>query len=236
MDMKTGLQKLADNLWAIDQGFVRCYLIVGEERALLLDAGAAPCDIMGLIRSVTDHPVDLVQSHGDGDHTANSAVFPKIYAHPAEYDVLLRFRPELRDKLAPVTEGYSFDLGGTVLEVVETPGHTPGSICLLDRARRQLFSGDTISREPVFLFGSHRDIKTYRQTLEKLQNLGCYDIVWPCHGVCPVTLALLPDLLAAVDGALDGSIPGGETDGPPLPDGAKPLCYRAGEAGILYIP
>lgn len=232
----TMLQKLRDNIWAIDQGFVRCFLIVGKTRALLFDTGAEPCDLMGIIRSVTDREIVLVQSHGDGDHTANSCLFPEIFAHPAEYDVILRFRPELEGRLRPVKEGDVFDLGGQILEVIEAPGHTPGSICLLDREHRELFSGDTISLGPVFLFGGHRDIRTFRKTLDKLEELGGCDVVYPCHNTCPVTPEIIPYLKAAVDGAMDGSIQGQSMDGPPLPDGAEPLCYSAGPCGILYLP
>jgi len=231
----TTLKKLGDTLWAVDQEFVRSFLIVGEDKALLFDTGGEPCDLMGIIRSVTDKEIVLVQSHGDGDHTANSFLFPVIYAHPAEYEVILRGRPELEGRLCPVTEGDTFDLGGRSLEVVEAPGHTPGSICLLDRENRLLFSGDTISLGPVFLFGGHRNIHTFRQTLDKLQALSaCYDEVFPCHNTCPVTPEILSELKAAVDGALDGSIEGVPGD-MPMPDGAAPLVYSSGKCGILYI-
>ncbi len=236
MNFPTTLQQLTENVWVIDQEMVRCFLIVGTERALLFDSGVTLCDLMRIIRSVTDRPVTLVHSHGDGDHTANSPLFPESYAHPADTAVFLRFRPELEGRLRPTGEGDIYDLGGTVLEVVEAPGHTPGSICLLDRARRVLYSGDTVSRDPVFLFGEHRDIRAFRRTLDKLQALDAYDTVYPSHNTCPVSRDVLPELMAAVDGALDGSIQGTEMEGPPLPDGAAPLCYSVGSSGILYIP
>lgn len=233
---ETVLRRIDEQVWAIEQDFVRCFLIVGSERALLLDTGVEPVDLMGIVRSVTDREVVPVQTHGDGDHTANSALFPVIYAHPAEFDVILRFRPELDGRLRPITEGDVFYLGGFALEVVEAPGHTPGSICLLDRTHRILYSGDTISLEPIFLFGAHRDIRLFRSTLDKLRALEGYDTIYPCHNACPISPEVIPDLMAAVDGALDGTIESAGMEGPPLPDGAKPLLYRAGTAGILYIP
>ena len=238
MDFKTEttLQRLSDTVWSIEQGFVRSFLIVGAEKALLLDTGAEPCDLPGILRSVTDREIILVQSHGDGDHTANSGLFSEIFAHPAETEVICRFRPELKDRLRPMKEGDAFDLGGFRLEVIEVPGHTPGSICLLDRVHRVLFSGDTISCEPVFLFGTHRNITRFRETLEKLKTLEGFDTIYPCHGPCPVSAEIIPDLAAAVDGTLDGSIKGTAMEGPPLPGGEKPLCYRSGVCGILYIP
>lgn len=41
-------------------------------------------------------------------------------------------------------DGDRFDLGGRTLEVIATPGHTPDSISLLDRANGLLFIGDTV--------------------------------------------------------------------------------------------
>lgn len=96
-------------------------------------------------------------------------------------------------------------MGGRILRVVETPGHTPGSISLLDQENRILFSGDTVSYGPVFLFGDHRDVHIYRRTLDKLQTMGGFDTIYPCHNTCPVSLTVLPSLIAAVDGALDGA-------------------------------
>ena len=236
MELQTNLVPISEGVWAIDQGMVRAFLIVGKERALLQDAGAGPCALMDMVRSVTELPVTLVLSHGDGDHTANCGGFGEIFAHPAEFPVITRFRPELSEKLRPVREGRRFDLGGRVLEVIDAPGHTPGSICLLDRENRILFSGDTVSYGPVFLFGDHRDAPSFRETLVKLRELPDYDLVYPCHNTCPVSRDIIPDLIAAVDGAVDGALPGETfTDMPPMGDGPAPRCYRVGKSGILYI-
>lgn len=233
MELKTTLQKLSTGVYSIDQEMVRSFLILGDQRALLLDTGAQECDLLELIRSVTALPLLVLHTHGDGDHTANDSLFSDIYAHPDEFPLLRRFRPGLKAQLHPITGASSFDLGGRILQVIETPGHTPGSICLLDRQNRILFSGDTVSYGPVFLFGDHRDIHTYRQTLAKLMELGGFDTVYPCHNTCPVSLTVLPALMAAVDGALDGSIV--PRDNPmPMPDGASTRLYAVGKCGILY--
>lgn len=229
----TTIEKVSSGVWALDQGMVRCFLIVGTERALLLDTGAEACDLLERIRSITPLPLVVLNTHGDGDHTANNGLFADIHAHPAEFPVIRQFYPELKARLHPVTELSSFDLGGRVLRVIETPGHTPGSICLLDQKNRILFSGDTLSYGPVFLFGAHRDIHTYRNTLLKLMNLGGFDTIYPCHNTCPVSLSVISALLAAVDGALDGSIPPGKNP-IPLPGDVQPDAYTVGKCCILY--
>ena len=43
-----------------------------------------------------------------------------------------------------VADGFVFDTGECELTVIETPGHTPGSICLFDKESKILISGDTV--------------------------------------------------------------------------------------------
>lgn len=231
--LTTTLNQISSGVWAIEQEMVRSFLILGTKQALLLDTGAAECDMMALIRTVTDLPVILVHSHGDGDHTANDSQFTDIYAHPDEFPIIRRFRPDVSAVLHPISEGTAFDLGDRVLQVINAPGHTPGSICLLDRKNRILFSGDTLSYGPVFLFGDHRDIHTYRKTLDMLSELGGFDTIYPCHNTCPVSLSVISGLKNAVDGTLDGSISPTPCD-MPMPDGLSPQVYSYGKCGILY--
>lgn len=229
----TTVKRVSSGVWALEQEIVRCFLIVGQQRALLLDTGAEACDLMGMIREITPLPLVVLNTHGDGDHTANNNQFRDIHAHPDEFATIRRFRPDLTSTLHPITALSAFDLGDRVLHVIETPGHTPGSICLLDRKNRILFSGDTLSYGPVFLCGEHRDIHTYRETLVKLMTMGGFDTIYPCHSTCPVSLSVISALLAAVDGALDGSILPEPSD-IPTPDGLTPMVYTVGKCGILY--
>lgn len=71
-----------------------------------------------------------------------------------------------------LSEGNVIDLGGHMLEVIETPGHTTGGICLYDQVTGSLFSGDTVFAEGVgrtdFEGG---DINQLRTSLHKLKKL-----------------------------------------------------------------
>ncbi len=50
--MSTTIKKISSDVWALEQGMVRCFLIAGSQRAVLLDTGAEACDLMGLIRII----------------------------------------------------------------------------------------------------------------------------------------------------------------------------------------
>lgn len=233
---KTTLVKFNDKLWAIDQEMVRSYIILGEEKALLWDTGASPCDMMELVREATDLPMVVVNSHGDGDHTANNSQFPEVYIHPDEMPTLRFFKNENATKFLPVTEGMVFDLGGRELEVFHIPGHTPGSICLLDRKNRMLFSGDTVQRDSVFLFGGHRQPKKFPAALEKIKALsGEFDTVWPSHGECPVKPDTIDGLMNCYQAAKEGRLQGEEPPMPmpPGPGSDQPKCYRLEGCSVL---
>ena len=129
------VSQLTDNVWAIDESFVRCYLVEGTERAVLLDSCMSQNSVLeGVVRRLTQKPVDLVFSHTDPDHTRGQGGFGALLLHPAEYDYYSSKGNEGRD-VRPLWEGDVLDLGGICMETVLISGHTPGSIALLDRNR-----------------------------------------------------------------------------------------------------
>ena len=82
-------------------------------------------------------------------------------------------------------DGAVIDLGETVLEVFHTPAHTLGSICLLDRRRRLLFTGDTLNRKgPWWLHLKCRATpEVCFESYGRLGSLGsAVDHVLPAHG------------------------------------------------------
>jgi glyoxylase-like metal-dependent hydrolase (beta-lactamase superfamily II) len=70
-----------------------------------------------------------------------------------------------------VDEGDVIDLGDRVLEVVHLPGHSPGSIALLERATRTVFTGDVVYDGVLFDHLFHSDRERYRESLVRLLEL-----------------------------------------------------------------
>jgi glyoxylase-like metal-dependent hydrolase (beta-lactamase superfamily II) len=83
-------------------------------------------------------------------------------------------------------DGDRIELGGVTLEVVHTPGHTQGSICLYDRERKILFSGDALQGTTAFVkefgpvTGLYTDLDAYIRSIQRLLNLDI-DLILPRH-------------------------------------------------------
>ena len=122
------------------------------------------------------------------------------------------------------------------LEVVETPGHTPGSICLIDGSRRILFSGDACNVNLGIFAGPISQALAY---LEKLQRLsGRFDQNWNGHiGYMgnPDCLAMpphvLPTCVELCRSILDGSAVPREVE---WVAGRKALCVEKQGVRISY--
>ncbi|WP_346698338.1 MBL fold metallo-hydrolase [Catenibacillus scindens] len=164
--------EIAKDTYAINEaGMAAMFLVVGEKRALLIDTGVGMTDLRSLIVQLTDRPYDVVLTHGHMDHVGGAAQFDQVYIHPADgaalspvdygavadyVEKMIQFgatdvydcSPQDIKRLTKMPEvkylrdGMIFNLGGRILKVIETPGHTAGSCSLIDVRERILFSGD----------------------------------------------------------------------------------------------
>lgn len=231
------MKKLRQGLWALDEDGVRSYLVVGENATVLVDTGYGVQDFAAQIAQVTQAPVTLVITHADVDHVGGNAGFARRCMHPADLEEVRRLLPEDRGAYEPLQEGQVFDLGGCGLEVLECPGHTPGSIMLWNRQEGYLISGDSLGTEPVWLFGPRRDVKTYRESLLRIaEKTRGVQTVYPSHGETPLSDAagLFADAAAAAEAALTGQP---ETEPYRIdydPDHVQTVrLYAHGRAGLL---
>ncbi len=163
-----------------------CYLVWNEERndCVVIDPGYMPEEILEAVRQQGKQVAAILLTHGHFDHVGGVKKIAqetgcKVYLNPEE-----RSLPEMMtDGTLYSTDSYGerVSVAGLTFEVLPTPGHTPGSVCLL--CEDVMFSGDTLfagSCGRTDFPGS--DPKEMASSLQKLASLpGDYD-VFPGHG------------------------------------------------------
>ena len=152
------------------------HLIVGPERAMLIDTGYGIGDTKGLVDELTGgKELIVVNTHPHCDHAYGNCRFDRVFCHEYDAPVLeqqdahiwdylfdetgkciwLEFDkadlPEFRKyEIIGVKDGYTFDLGeGYEIELIWLGGHSPGQSAFLDKQNRLLFSGDDVSAQRV---------------------------------------------------------------------------------------
>ncbi len=187
-------EKVRDGIWKILSSGDWHYLIEGDEEAVAFDTGYGAGNVREYLQSLTERPVrNVINSHDHFDHTANNGYFEKAYMGvrsiplatiPFESFSGILFKTDY--ERVPLYEGDIYDPGNRPLEVFEIPDHAPGSIALLDRKGRALFSGDEFMRRGKDLRVS---LHVYLGYLEKLMaHRSEFDILCAGGGVLDAEL------------------------------------------------
>jgi len=132
----------------------------------------------------------VVNTHCHYDHVANNHLFTnaKFYMHEKEIPYakttlgtaeLFKAKYNPQD-FKPIPK--KIDLGGVVFEVIHTPGHTPGSICLYEKNSETLISGDLIFADGIGRVDLEEgNIKQLKESIEKISKLKIKHLL-PGHG------------------------------------------------------
>ena len=180
-----------------------CYLAVDEATrdAVLIDPAD---DAEKLLKAVADKDcrlTALLLTHAHFDHVmALEELRQKTKAplllhreeeailYDNEKNLFARFSdtcPTFAPAERLLDDGETITVGNSVLTVCHTPGHTPGSVCFIDRASTSILSGDTLFRESVGRYDfPGGDYATLMSSLKKLLAV-CSDAdyrVYPGHG------------------------------------------------------
>lgn len=153
---------------------VHSFLLLGQERAALIDTGLGIGNIRSITDRLTDLPIDVLTTHVHTDHIGSHGEFERIFVHEGDQDWLVhgikglsleQIRRDIgRDISKPVPEGFdprsytpfqgepagllkdgdSVELGGRTLTVYHTPGHSPGHLAFHDPMNGYLFTGDLL--------------------------------------------------------------------------------------------
>lgn len=188
------------------------YLVIGSQEAVVIDTGTGIGDLKGTAQKLTDLPLWVINTHTHWDHIGDNHQFDKIacFDHPEciqklqagvdkkkmmeaiTGDSIWSSLPEVFNpdtwEIPPVEptlllhDGDIIDLGERPLEVIYTPGHSPGSICLLDVKQRFLYTGDTFFPGPLYAYPEDVNIEEYIASIERLKSrVDEYDFLLSGH-------------------------------------------------------
>ncbi|MBN2347849.1 MAG: MBL fold metallo-hydrolase [Bacteroidales bacterium] len=226
------VKEVANKVWVIDDHkAANIYLVEGGDSALLVDTGIGIANLQAQAKRLTDKPLIVVNTHAHPDHSGANYQFEKVYIHALDSTQARMYnQPDQRKgilnmgqqdnslsaedlynskvhntKLIPVNEGYVFDLGGRQIQVIEVPGHTPGSISLLDIQNKLLFSGDNNNNLVWLFLDVCLPLSVYKQSVEKeAQRLKEYNLILPGHNE-PMSSDFILDQLECLTRILNGT-------------------------------
>lgn len=203
-----------------------CYLLLGREKALLIDTGLGISNIRAVVNSLTDLPVTVVTTHVHWDHIGGHRYFETILVHEAERSWLAdkfplplqvvkgnltrkacAFPAEFcldRYKLfqgvpaAVFRNGDQIDLGNRSVVVIHTPGHSPGHCCFYEPDRKYLYSGDLIYRGCLDAFYPTTDPEAFFQSVRKVSALEVSRIL-PGHHELEIPVSLRDEIASGFE-------------------------------------
>lgn len=194
-----------DKTTRFEDDFVRIFILEGTKKALVIDSGVSGAqNIRRIVGDFCGLPATLIHTHADPDHIADNKDFKTCLMHKADkalYDVksIEVGGPESNfAKARFVKDGDIIDLGDRPVEVIHIPGHTPGSIALLDINKRVLYGGDTVQDGEIYMFGAHRSMDDYIASLEKLNAMkDRFDVIRASHDTMDLKPSILGKLIKA---------------------------------------
>ena len=184
-----------------------CYLLSGSTSSLLIDTGLGISNIYDQVQQLTNNPIIAVATHIHWDHIGGHRYFPDFYAHKDELHWLNGEFPLTMDQIKDMVmdrcdppsgydvdtyeffqgtptrvldDGDAIDLGGRIINVLHTPGHSPGHMCFWEEDRTYLFTGDLVYKDTLFAYYPSTDPQAYLASLEKIAALPV-ERVFPAH-------------------------------------------------------
>lgn len=201
------VREISSGIYDIDESKLSTmYLIIGSERALVIDCGIGIGDFKSVIEQMTALPYDVVCSHAHVDHIGGRGQFDRIYLHKDDVsiipDVTTRFRKnykrsvmritkrfyksglipvEREPVVIPIEDNHIFNLGDKRVKVIHTTGHTLGSLCFHVVEDNVLLTTDNFN--PIlFLFLPHTDtVENFIRSTEKVLSIPDVKIYWGSH-------------------------------------------------------
>lgn len=219
------IEKIHENTFALSEydhwEKPHSYLLIGSEKALLIDSGLGIENIYDEVLKLTEKPIEVITTHAHWDHIGGHKYFSRILVHekerswleekfpiplkvvkknitlnpcelPAEFNI-----EQYKIFKGPVTrtvkDGDLINLGNRTIKVIHTPGHSPGHICLFEEEKGNLFSGDLIYKGMLYAFYPTTDPYEFMLSVKKISELPIKRIL-PGHNDLNINIDLLKEI------------------------------------------
>lgn len=179
--------------------YTNIYVIKGNHSAILFDTGSGVQKIKPIVDKIVDDlELIVINSHSHFDHVLSNYEFKEVYIHeldaseisksydvsqlPVNSEVFKSYNNAIPpcSKIIELKGNETFDLGDLTIEVLHTPGHSSGSICLLT-SQGDMFSGDTVHYGSVYL-PNRDEINILINSLNFLKDKKAIQKIYPAHG------------------------------------------------------
>ena len=218
------VSQINDHIYLFDDNHEATgYLVVGKNKAMVIDTMIGYANVAEVSRRYTDLPLMVVNTHGHPDHIYGNIYFDEAYMHPDDWYVATEAYMD-EEFLTPVkaagfkippfkdiNDGDVIDLGGIHIKVVQLPGHTPGSVLLLSQEDRILFTGDAVNHHLWMQLHHCTSLKICADNFKKVQYLKDEaDYILHGHATGLDDISLLEKNLLAIEEILAGNTDGDE--------------------------
>jgi glyoxylase-like metal-dependent hydrolase (beta-lactamase superfamily II) len=199
------------------------YLLNGKEYSLLIDTGLGIMNIYNEVMKLTDKPVIAVATHAHWDHIGGLRYFPEFYVHEDEVSwlygkfplsieqvkALVVDRCELPEEFDvneyEIYQGIAkrvlhdndiIDIGGRLIQVLHTPGHSPGHMCFYEKDKEYLYTGDLVYKGTLFAYYPSTDPEAYLHSIDRIATLSVKR-VFPAHHDLNIKPSIIGDIRKA---------------------------------------
>lgn len=185
-------------------------LVLGKKNAFLADTTSGLFDLANVVRSLTDLPLIVANTHGHIHHVGGNYQFAKVYLNPLDraraqsgcdkgirnrmleaypnvtlpedrLNAFLGYRLENVEELLP---GVCFELGGEDVEAIPLPNHTEGSMGFLCKKRRLLIAGDSLAPWMCLYGPGASSLTEHIALLKKMEEDPRFDRFLSAHSSC----------------------------------------------------
>jgi len=162
------------------------YLVISGNEAILIDVGENPIEVIEYLKNNDIKLRSIYATHGHFDHVLGVTEVKKhfnipFYIHKNDEELM---KNDERTKNVEVDgyvkEGDIIKVGNDEIRVIETPGHTLGSVCYL--TNDGIFTGDTLFNHSIGRYDIGGDKELLKKSLKRLMELDDGLIVYPGHG------------------------------------------------------